>query len=103
MQGLLRHLIVPALALAALAFAPTVGRAQIVTSKGVDKAQGKGKVDVLEEVDTATGKVPDAVKGVPFTPTVTAVPEASSLVMMGVVVTAATVVGLSRRARKPVA
>jgi hypothetical protein len=91
------------LSLVGMAFASTAGRAQIVTSKGVDTAQGKGKVDVLEEVDTATGKVPDAVTGVPFTPTVTAVPEASSLALMGVVVTAAAAVGLLRRARKPVA
>jgi hypothetical protein len=43
------------------------------------------------------------VKGVPFTPVQTSNPEASSLAMMGVVVTAAAAVGLLRRARKPVA
>ncbi len=51
----------------------------------------------------AGGLVPDTVKGVPFTPVQTSNPEASSLAMMGVVVTAAAAVGLLRRARKPVA
>jgi hypothetical protein len=121
MQGFLRHLIVPALALAAMAFAPTVGGAKIVgfetDDKGKDKDdKGKDKVvddllgkldkgddDLFGKVDKAKDKVPDGVKGVPFTPVQTANPEASTLAMMGVVLTAATAVGLLRRARKPVA
>jgi hypothetical protein len=120
MQRFLRHLIVPALALAALAFAPTVGGAKIVgfetDDKGKDKDdKGKDKVvdDLLGKVDKGKdkgdddlfGKVDkvkdDKVKGVPYTPVQTANPEASTLAMMGVVIAAATVVGLSRRARKP--
>jgi hypothetical protein len=103
MQGLLRHLIVPALALAGMAFAPTVGRAEIVgfeKVKGeVDKTTEKITDDLFGKVDQTTEKITDGVKGVPLTPA--AVPEASSLAMMGVVVTVAAAGGLLRRARNP--
>src|SRR4051812_2566346 len=105
MQRLLRHLIV--LALVGMAFAPTVGRADIVglgnddkVKEKDDKAKEKDLDDLAGNVEKAKEKVPDDVKGVPFTPIKTSNPEAPSLALMGVVITAAGAGGLVRRARK---
>jgi hypothetical protein len=115
MTGLLRRWVV--VALAGMAFVPAASLADIVTFSKVDKVKETAvdniKVDKVREtavddifskVEKAQEKVADNAKGVPFKPVPTVSnPEASSLALMGVAITAATAVGLLRRARKPVA